>query len=218
MQHQDTVAAPRRRNKRGEGEQLRADLVASASRLLETLASEESLSLRAVAREVGVAPPSVYLHFADKHELMRAVLSERFIELSELIDESAAAAGADPIAELRARCVAYCTFAEEQQGNYGVMFSAVSTAKPDISFEDLPGSQVFFGLVSSVERCVQAGLVGPFDVFLVSSMIWCNLHGIVTLRHTKPAFPWPPLKRMIDQMVDAHCGISATPSVTKDVG
>ena len=41
----------RERNRRGEGERLRADIVAAAERLLATQ-PVESLSLRAVAREV----------------------------------------------------------------------------------------------------------------------------------------------------------------------
>jgi AcrR family transcriptional regulator len=211
MPHHVTAATKRLRNKRGEGEQLRADLIASASHLLEAVGSEEALSLRAVARQAGVAPPSIYLHFADKHELMRAVLEERFLELNELLDAAAAAADG-PLAELTARCVAYCRFAEEQNGNYSVMFGAESTTKPETTFEDLPGAEVFLGLVGAVQRCLQAGVIGPVDVFVASSLIWCNLHGISTLRHTKPMFPWPPLVTMVDQMVLAHCGIPAQPA------
>lgn len=198
----------RKRNKRGEGEQLRADLVASASLLLETVGSEEALSLRAVARQAGVAPPSVYLHFPDKHELMHAVLQARFVELGTRLD-TAASEASDPFSELKARCVAYCAFGEEQHGNYKVMFSADSANTP-ANFEELPGSEVFLGLVGSVQKCVQAGVIEPVDVFLVSSLIWCNLHGIVTLRHSKPIFPWPKLTIMIDQMLLAHCGVAPT--------
>jgi AcrR family transcriptional regulator len=206
----EVTTAVRQRNKRGNGEQLRADLVAAASRLLETVGSEDALSLRAVARQVGVAPPSVYLHFADKHQLMHAVLQARFAELAERLDE-AAATTSDPFSELQQRCLAYCMFAQEQHGNYTVMFSAGSANTP-ANFEDLPGSEVFAGLVGSVQRCVQAGVIGPADVFVVSSLIWCTLHGIATLRHSKPVFPWPPLDVMIDQMLVAHCGLTAAPA------
>ena len=67
----------RRRNARGEGERLRQELIRAASQLLESLPGEESLSLRAVARQAGVSAPSVYLHFADKGELVGAVLATR---------------------------------------------------------------------------------------------------------------------------------------------
>lgn len=206
----DGTTAVRQRNKRGNGDQLRAELVAAASRLLETVGSEDALSLRAVARQVGVAPPSVYLHFADKHQLMHAVLQARFAELAERLEE-AAAATSDPFSELQQRCLAYCTFAQEQHGNYTVMFSAGSADIP-ANFEELPGSEVFAGLVGSVQGCMQAGVIGPADAFVVSSLIWCTLHGIATLRHSKPVFPWPPLDVMIDQMLLAHCGPIAAPT------
>ena len=48
----------RSRNRRGEGHQLREELIEAASELLARGTSEEALSLRAVAREVGIAPTS----------------------------------------------------------------------------------------------------------------------------------------------------------------
>src|SRR5499425_674302 len=75
-----TSNAPRQRNKRGEGERLRDDIIEAASRLLADPAAPP-LSLRAVAREVGVAATSVYLHFDDVESLVRAVASRRFTDL-----------------------------------------------------------------------------------------------------------------------------------------
>jgi AcrR family transcriptional regulator len=40
-----------------------------------------SLSIRAIADRVGVTPPSIYLHFADKTELVFAVCEEHFRRL-----------------------------------------------------------------------------------------------------------------------------------------
>ena len=96
----------RRRNARGEGERLRQELIRAASQLLESLPGEESLSLRAVARQAGVSAPSVYLHFADKGELVGAVLATRFAELDRAM-AAAADRAASPEAELWERCAAY---------------------------------------------------------------------------------------------------------------
>jgi hypothetical protein len=65
----------------GEGGRLREQLIEAASRLLAAPVVEEPLSLRAVACEVGVVPPSVYLHFSDKTQLVQAVIERRFDEL-----------------------------------------------------------------------------------------------------------------------------------------
>jgi AcrR family transcriptional regulator len=49
----------RARNRRGEGSKLRADILAAATRLLEQTGSEEAVTLRAVARQVGISAPSI---------------------------------------------------------------------------------------------------------------------------------------------------------------
>ncbi len=196
----------RQRNKRGEGDRLRADLVASASRLLETVPGEEALSLRAVAREAGVAAPSIYQHFPDKHELVRAVLAERFVELRELLNEAGALAGT-PEREVRARCYSYSQFAEEQPGNYRVMFGAVPATTGTLSLEELPGAEVIQDLTAAIGRCAAAGVAVPFEPFEAAALLWSALHGVVSLRYSKPAFPWPPRKHMIDQLLQAICGL-----------
>ena len=33
-------------------------------------------------------------------------------------------------------------------------------------------------------------------------LLWATLHGLVTLRVTRPSFPWPPIEQLIDQAVD----------------
>ena len=66
----------RERNRRGEGDRLRAEILAAASRLLEAAGTDEGLSLRAVAREVGISPQSMYLHFGNLDELGLAVLAD----------------------------------------------------------------------------------------------------------------------------------------------
>ena len=88
-------------------------------RLLETISGEEALSLRAVARQAGVAPQSVYLHFADRRELMSAVYAARFGELSA---ELASAAADSPRARVTALARVYLDFAENHQAVYDAIF------------------------------------------------------------------------------------------------
>src|SRR5947199_7637735 len=71
----------RQRNPRGQGERLRDDIIEAASRLLADPAAPP-LTLRAVAREVGVAATSVYLHFDDIESLTLATVNHLFGELT----------------------------------------------------------------------------------------------------------------------------------------
>src|ERR1700679_589913 len=98
----------RQRNPRGQGDKLRDDIIEAASRLLADPASPP-LTLRAVAREVGVAATSVYLHFDDVASLILAVAERRFGELAKLQD-LALEGIVGPVERMRAGCLAYCEF------------------------------------------------------------------------------------------------------------
>src|SRR6516164_7110103 len=98
----DSRPQPRGRNRRGQGELLREEIVAAACRMLEELGDDQALSLRAVAREVGIAATSVYLHFADLEALVVAALESSHAALTAAIDDAETAAGPDPVARLRA--------------------------------------------------------------------------------------------------------------------
>jgi AcrR family transcriptional regulator len=120
-----TSASPSRtRNRWGQGERLRAEALEAAARLLGELGTVEGLSLRAVAREVGVAPASLYGHFADKSALVDALLDGITDRLLRLLREAAATVdGADPTTRIRAQLLAFCEFSLANPGLYRVMFS-----------------------------------------------------------------------------------------------
>ena len=48
-------------------------------------------------------------------------------------------------------------------------------------------------------ECLQAG---PADAFLTAQLIWEQLHGLVSLRISRPKFPWPPLEQTVIAAVD----------------
>ncbi|MFN5085207.1 MAG: TetR/AcrR family transcriptional regulator [Novosphingobium sp.] len=71
---------------------LRSALVEAGLKALET-APIEDLSLRALAREVGVSPTAVYRHFPDKQALLGALAAEGIEQLGQY--QQAAATGAE---------------------------------------------------------------------------------------------------------------------------
>jgi AcrR family transcriptional regulator len=201
------VAARRRRNPRGQGERLRGELIEAAARLLATPSPEEPLSLRAVAREVGVAPQSVYLHFADKGQLVWALIEERFRELQQILDTAAATADG-PVAKIRARCRAYCDYGLRNPGHYKLLFEARATNQLEPpGYAGTPGATAFEEFVRAVQRCMDAGEAPRDNPFVVATSLWCGLHGIVTLREGKPGFPWPPVDALIDRMLQGLVGV-----------
>ena len=189
----------RQRNPRGQGERLRDDIIEAASRLLADPAAPP-LTLRAVAREVGVAATSVYLHFADIESLVLAVAERRYGELVRLQDE-VRDGSLDPCQQVRAGCLADCEFGLAHQGHYQVMFANPLPMPADMPPEQFPGLVPFRRLLDAVARCIGAE---PTDeqAFFTAQLIWQQLHGIVSLRISRPRFPWPPLAETVTEAVD----------------
>jgi AcrR family transcriptional regulator len=200
----------RQRNRRGQGERLRDDIIEAASRLLADPASPP-LTLRAVAREVGVAATSVYLHFADIQSLVVAVADRRFGELVQMLD-GALDTEVTPRERVLAGCLSYCEFGLQYPGHYQVMFVAPLPAMETVPAEDMPGYRVFQQLIDAVAAAINAAppsepaprpsapsapSAQAAEAFATATMIWQQLHGIVSLRISRPRFPWPPLREAV---------------------
>ena len=196
----DKPPRTRQRNKRGQGELLRDDLIATAIAMIE---DSERLSLRSVARRVGIATTSIYLHFPDLDHLLAAVVDRSFVELATTAAEAGESAS-NPADELRKRCRAYTHFGLDHPRLYQVMFQAdlpLATIGADPT--QTPGRRAFQNLVAAVDRCLQASLArDDEDPFRLASLIWTAEHGIVLARIARPTFPWPPLDPFVDEMVD----------------
>ncbi len=200
---QEVLGQRRPRSRRGEGQRLRGEIVAAASSLLAELGDANQLSIRAVAAAVGVTPPSIYRHFADKQALLVAVLDERWAELHRSLAEAAAGVE-DPFEALRRICLAYLRFAEDHPGHYRVLFSAANPAGVSQQRAQHPGWPSFSLLIDAVQRCLDAGAPVPGDRsswFLVAR-IWIFGHGLVDLRiGQRFPFPWPPAEELLDAVL-----------------
>jgi AcrR family transcriptional regulator len=200
-------AAPSRRHRarRGEGARLREEILAAATRLLLETGDEEAVSIRAIADAVGVTPPSIYLHFADKTELIWAVCEEQFRRLDE--EMAAASAGVDdPLEALRRRGQAYVRFGLQNAEAYRVLFMHHKDEVPDtVDPEELRQSATFMHVVEAVQRCMEAGAIRAADPFEVAVGLWVLVHGITSLLISQPGFPWPlPPEQLVDRIVGHH--------------
>jgi AcrR family transcriptional regulator len=202
-------AAPgrRRRNRRGEGSRLREELIEAAARLLESSGDAQVLTLAAVAREAGIAAPSIYRHFPGRDELVEAVVADRFERLDDAV-AGAMTGGSGPAEALRACCGAYCRFGLEHPGHYQVLFGANLALDPGRP-GDRPGERVFGRLVTAVQACIDGGAARHGDVYLMAVNVWVALHGIVSLRTSRPNHAWPPVETLIDAALTGQVGVPA---------
>lgn len=195
--------APRGRNPRGQGERLRAEIIDVALRLLDELADDQALSLRAVAREAGIAATSVYIHFADRDALVLAALEHCH---TDLLNELAQAqdAAADPVAALRARTTLLGVWAGRHPGLYKVLHESTLNQRADMSFKDRMTAQT----TAAIRRCMDAGLAPDGDAATVALDVRTAVHGAVSMRVNQPELPWPPLEEQVDRFLTKLVGVS----------
>jgi len=201
-------SAVRQRNARGQGDRLREEIIDAARDVLAETGNLDRLTLRGVARRVGIAATSVYLHFPDAEHLAVAALEQTFAELSAAAS-GAAAEFADPAEALLARCRAYCQFGIDHPGHYRVMFHLdlmPSLASGDA--EQTPGQRAFRGLLGAVEACLTAGVGRPHqDPNRLASLVWATEHGLVSARLARPQFHWGSLDGMVTEAVSRLMGL-----------
>jgi AcrR family transcriptional regulator len=198
----------RERNRRGEGAKLRDDILAGATRLLEDTGNEEAVTLRAVARQVGISAPSIYAHFGDREAIVDAIVDAAFADFNAAI-HSAIEDSSGPLARLRAGCAAYLRFAEERPNRYKILFERQILV--DVPQEPGPAirTESFDALVGCLQDCIDAGISASTDPQLDSMAIWVALHGYATLHALVAGFPWPETGVMLDRIIDGLAQITS---------
>lgn len=81
----------------------------------------EALTMQAVADKVGVRGPSLYKHFADRSDLLRAVERAVVADLQRVL--TAAARSPDDQIALRSMAAAYRRFAKKSPSKYALIFA-----------------------------------------------------------------------------------------------
>ncbi len=204
--------APRQRNPRGQGQVLRDQLVEAATDLLATLDSPQALTLRMVARQVGVAPASVYSHFADLNALVEHVLRLRYQELAELMGRAADRART-PVEELVGRCAAYLYWGTANPGHYRVVFGGHAPSDVFPSTAHSAGAELLAGVVAALAaastpqaRAAQGAADDSYGQQRAGLLLWAGLHGLVTLHNDRHNAPWPPLDELLVHLIALHTG------------
>ncbi|MEO2105869.1 MAG: TetR/AcrR family transcriptional regulator [Actinomycetota bacterium] len=165
----------------GQGELLRAQLLDAAEAQLAARGSIQAVSLRQVARDVGVSATSVYLHFADKDDLFIGVCQRRFEAFAQLLRE--AREGLDSAAaQVKATGKAYVRFGMEHPEQYAILFGGVvpvETVKARIPEEELAGYQALLELAAVVRQGIESGEFRQVDPFMATLTLWSTVHGLV---------------------------------------
>ena len=171
--------------------------------MLNELGDDEALSLRAVAREVGIAATSVYIHFADRDELVFAALEQCTADLIRDLDQAEASGGDDPVEQLRARLLFLATWASEYAGLYKVLHESTLNRRMHLIFK----AELSTRATAAVQRCMDAGLAPADDAAAVAFDLRAAVHGAVSIRINEPEADLPPLRDQIDRFLVKLVGV-----------
>lgn len=191
----------RRRAPRGSGEQLREEILDAATELLLETGHAKAVSIRSVAQRVGVTPPSIYLHFADKDALLDAVCARYF----EKLDEQMQAVADQPsaIEVLRAQGLAYVRFARETPELYRI--ATMGEGRPGSDVDLTLNSSAFMHLRTSVEALIAEGVYPHGDATAMALELWTAAHGVAAMLVAKPYLPWGDAEEFADRVLRAVC-------------
>ena len=156
---------------------LRNALLGAAERILDADVAS-TISLRALAREVGVSHAAPYKHFASQDEL-RTELARRW--MVDFIDaQEHAVTGTDAGADLLAAGLAYVDWAAEHPFRFALVFDPAlnrGTGAGQLATQAARHEQLLQHLVAAA---IQAGvLTGPVEV--TGQWLWAVVHGLATL-------------------------------------
>lgn len=171
---------------------MRDDLLAGAQRILERTGREDDVSLRAVAREVGVSAPSIYAHFPDGAAIVDALVQQTFEQLSALLRQ--ARDDSPPAERLFAVCMSYIRFGVEQPERYLTLFErrrrlarTKKVSDGGDGFMYPKGAEAFSILSDAIAESPDCAAGSAEED---AALLWASLHGYVTLRASSPGFPW----------------------------
>ena len=165
--------------------ELTADIKASARRQMEVDGANQ-LSLRSIARELGMASSAIYRYFPSRDELLTALIVDAYNELGEVAeraDANADAADRDPATRFTAVALAAYHWARRHPSQYSLLFGTPvpGYAAPDDTIG--PATRFTLVLLRILDAASQLGSV-PTVAPTVPASVEPDLHHLRALTGT----------------------------------
>lgn len=141
----------------------------------------DSISMRKIAKEVGVSATSIYLYFKNKDHLVHTLIEESVEELSTSI-EAGASKVSGTIEKFEAIVRSYVGFAMSHPEKYQVIYTVKSELMGRYPKEKFRKARRGYSLLESViTQGVKEGLMELEQPMIAAYSIWAQLHGITSV-------------------------------------
>jgi AcrR family transcriptional regulator len=174
---------------------LRPALLEAAER---TLARGGELSLRELAREVGVSHAAPRRHFAGKQALLDALAQDGFERLGAEMGTAIVDAGPDFRARLSALARAYVRFATEHAALLELMYAGKHRSEGVHAAAD----RAFAAPWALIEDAQASGEIVGGDAMGVAAVPWACFHGLASMANGGLLGDDVPLDVLVDVAVD----------------
>ena len=159
---------------------LHQQILCAASALLEE-SNIGSLSLRAVAKKVGVSHTAPYRHFKDKESLLAGIAGLGFDELTSQMELAVAAHPNDPAAQLQEAGHRYVKLALKCPQCTQLMFGGILPCDDTYPELTASGDLAFESLRVIIREGQARGVFRQGDVELLALAAWSGIHGLTLL-------------------------------------
>jgi AcrR family transcriptional regulator len=139
----------------------------------------QALSLRELAREIGVSHGAPRRHFADRQALLDALAENGFERLGEVLAEAVRDGSAGFEARLQALAHAYVGFAVTHQALVELMFAGKHREGAERT--RVAAEQAIAVPLSVIAEAQHAGELVPGDPELINAVAFATLHGLATM-------------------------------------
>jgi len=201
--------APSRRIRRRLSPAERRLQIIDAARVLFGEGGLAQVTMRNIARHVGITQAAIYQHFEDKEAVLFAIADGYFAQLIERMGERLSD-DMQPLNRLRAMMRGYIEAGLARPEEYRLVFmtdipgfrrEGGLRVEPGDNAEPTTGQLAFGFLEEQVRALLKAKLIRPGDAELTAEAIWAAGHGVVSLLITHVGFLWAP-ERLIDAQID----------------
>lgn len=153
-----------------------------------------NLSLRKIAREIGVSATSIYLHFESKDDLVHTLMENAIERLNYKLEQCLSTAE-DPIAKLEALAHEYTNFALQYPREYQVIYLISSDEMTRYPKEKFRKARKGYEIVTKVlQEGATSGAIAEDQPRMAAYTFWAQLHGVMSV----------VLSKRLDTRIDQH--------------
>jgi AcrR family transcriptional regulator len=157
---------------------------------------EDGLTMRGLARRVGISTTAMYQLYESKSEIVREVRLRGLREMNEAL--APAFEHGDPAERLRQMSRAYVAFARERPWLYRLLFTS---APVEINDNETDRAHIsLHGVQRAIREGVELGRFRPdLDLAMTPLRLWARNHGLILLILTRKLGQPHPLLAVSDE-------------------